>query len=188
LVITATSRWKGNREDALRIGKQIAPILKNHGATAMRLGYCYSGEYTGQLLAVVNFPDWATYGRAMQAISEDSQYQGLLSEALKIAELQVCRAEIINLDDHRLKLFDIRGDQSPPPRSLFSENPGVPPPGFSILQKSPLCGPRLGCQRSGGCPAGLDQAAAPPTCRGNTHAGRTVSPHIEFGFAPHTLT
>ena len=88
MVITATSRWKGNREDALRIGKQIAPILKNHGATAMRLGYCYSGEYTGQLLAVVNSPDWATYGRAMQAISEDTQYQGLLAEALKIAELQ----------------------------------------------------------------------------------------------------
>ena len=88
MAITATSRWKGNREDALRIGKQVATILKSHGATAVRLGYCYSGECTGQLLAVTIFPDWSTYGRAMQAISEDSQYQSLLAEALKIGELQ----------------------------------------------------------------------------------------------------
>ena len=88
MAITTVTRWKGNREDALRIGKQVAPILKNHGATVMRLGYCHSGEYTGQHLAIINFPDWATYGRAMQAASEDREYQSLFAEAMKLAELQ----------------------------------------------------------------------------------------------------
>ena len=77
-MITAVTRWKGNREDALRIGKQVAPILKKYGATTVRLGYCHSGEYTAQLLAVAIYPDWTTYGRVMQAISEDREYQGVI--------------------------------------------------------------------------------------------------------------
>jgi hypothetical protein len=51
-------------------------------------GYCHSGAYTGQISVVAMFPDWATYGRAMQALSEDAQSQRMLAEALKIAELQ----------------------------------------------------------------------------------------------------
>src|SRR6266705_168386 len=86
--ITVVSRWKGKLEDALPIAKEIVPLFKNQGALSLRLGYCHSGEFTGQVYAAIIFPDWATYGRAMQALSEDAQYQRIFAEALKIADLQ----------------------------------------------------------------------------------------------------
>ena len=97
MAITAVSRWKGKLEDALPIAKEIAPLLKGQGATALRLGYCHSGQYTGQVYAAIIFPDWATYGRAMQALSEDPQYQRIYAEALKIADLQD-RSVIVSQD------------------------------------------------------------------------------------------
>src|SRR6516225_7275043 len=97
MAITAVSRWKGKLEDALPIAKEIAPLLKNQGAVAVRLGYCHSGEYSGQVYAAIIFPDWATYGRAMQALSGDAQYQRIFAEALKIAELQD-RSVIVSQD------------------------------------------------------------------------------------------
>ncbi|SRR6266446_10224891 len=97
MTVTVVSRLKGNHEDGLRIGRQIAPILKNHGATSVRFGYCHSGEYTGQLFGVTIYPDGATYGRAMQALLEDTQYRQILGEALKIVELQD-RSVIITQD------------------------------------------------------------------------------------------
>src|SRR5690348_16002676 len=42
----------------------------------------------GWLFAAIIYQDWATYGRAMHALSEDAAYQRLYAEALKIGELQ----------------------------------------------------------------------------------------------------
>jgi hypothetical protein len=88
MAITAVSRWKGKLEDALPIARQVAPLLKRQGATSIRVGYCHSGAYTGQIYAAIFFPDWAAYGRAMQALSEDAEYQRIFAEALKVAELE----------------------------------------------------------------------------------------------------
>jgi hypothetical protein len=43
------------------------------------------------------FPDGATYGRAVQALSEDAQMQRIVAEASKVAELQE-RSVIITQD------------------------------------------------------------------------------------------
>ena len=88
MAITVVSRWKGKHEDALPLAREVAPLVKKHGATAYRLGQCYSGPDTGQLFTVVMYPDWATYGRAMHALSEDASYRRILADASKIAELQ----------------------------------------------------------------------------------------------------
>jgi hypothetical protein len=39
------------------------------------------------MFVAITFPDWAAYGRAMHALSEDAAYQRLYAEALKIGEL-----------------------------------------------------------------------------------------------------
>ncbi|MBV8120468.1 MAG: NIPSNAP family protein [Alphaproteobacteria bacterium] len=88
MAITIVSRWKGKLEDALPRAKEVAPLIKRHGATSVLLGYCHSGAFTGQISIVATFPDMATYGRAWQAISEDAHYQRILAEASNIAELQ----------------------------------------------------------------------------------------------------
>lgn len=96
--IIAISRWKGSYERALPLARQNATILKRHGATAVRVGTCYSGPDTGQLYALVTFPDWATYGRAQQAMAGDAEYQRLMSEGLSIIEL-VDRSVIVAEED-----------------------------------------------------------------------------------------
>jgi hypothetical protein len=88
MAITTVSRWKGDREKAFPIARGIAPMLKRHGAVSVRFGDCHSGPYAGQMFVAITYPDGATYGRALQAQSEDAQFQKAYAEASKIAELQ----------------------------------------------------------------------------------------------------
>ena len=97
MAITVVTRWKGNQEEGLRLAKEVAPILKRHGATMVRFGLCHSGAHAGQMSTATIFPDGATYGRAVQALSEDAQMQRIVAEASKVAELQE-RSVIITQD------------------------------------------------------------------------------------------
>jgi hypothetical protein len=88
MAIVVVSRWKGNHEQALPIGRQAAAIQKRHGATSFRFGLCYSGPDTGQLIVAATYPDWASYGRAQQGMAADAEWQRVLGEAMKIGELE----------------------------------------------------------------------------------------------------
>jgi hypothetical protein len=85
--ITVVTRGKGKQEDVLPLAKEIAPILKRHGATSVLFGYCHSGAYTGQISVVSTFRDWAAYGRAAQALLEDTEYQRLFARGVTMVEL-----------------------------------------------------------------------------------------------------
>ena len=54
----------------------------------MRLGNCYAGAYAGQIFGVITFPDWEAYGKAMQALARDGEYQRIYGELTKTFELQ----------------------------------------------------------------------------------------------------
>ena len=73
MAIVVVSRWKGPND--LTLSRQAGPLFKKHGAVSVRIGFCYSGQYTGQLIAAVAFPDWAAYGSGMQAAMADPDYQ-----------------------------------------------------------------------------------------------------------------
>jgi hypothetical protein len=88
MAIVVVSRWKASYEQALPIARQGAAIIKRHGATSFRIGPCHSGPDAGQIYTAVAYPDWASYGRAQQALSADAEWQRLYGEALKIGELQ----------------------------------------------------------------------------------------------------
>jgi hypothetical protein len=49
MAITTVSRWKGNQEETSRIAREIAPILKRHGAVSVRWGPCHAGAYAGEM-------------------------------------------------------------------------------------------------------------------------------------------
>jgi hypothetical protein len=85
--ITVVTRGKSKQEDVLPLAREVAPILKRHGATSVLFGYCHSGAYTGQISVVSVFPDWTAYGRAAQALLEDAEYQRLLARALTVVDL-----------------------------------------------------------------------------------------------------
>ena len=87
MAITVVSRWKGNSQDTGLV-RELAPLLKKHGAASVRWGLCHAGANAGDLFAAIIFSDWATYGSAMQALSGDTDYQRIYTEASKIFELQ----------------------------------------------------------------------------------------------------
>jgi hypothetical protein len=87
MAVTSVSRWKGDPEKTA-LAKDIAPILKKHGAVAVRLGYCTAGAYAGQIFGVLTFADWASYGRAMQGLLEDPDYKRIYGGLSKTFELQ----------------------------------------------------------------------------------------------------
>jgi hypothetical protein len=87
MTITVVSRWKGDPKNT-QLAKEIAPVLKRHGAVSVRLGFCHVGAYAGETFGAVIFPDWATYGSAMHALWEDADYNRVIGELSKTFELQ----------------------------------------------------------------------------------------------------
>jgi hypothetical protein len=87
MAVVSVSRWKGNPQDT-RLVKEVAPVLKKHGALSVRLGNCAVGPYAGQVFTVLTFADWAAYGQAMQGLGNDPEYQRIYAEAIKTFELQ----------------------------------------------------------------------------------------------------
>jgi Asp-tRNA(Asn)/Glu-tRNA(Gln) amidotransferase A subunit family amidase len=81
------TRWKINRDEARKLAAEAAPLLKKQGASSVRVGFCHSGQHTGQTMVVVNYPDWQAYGKAMEAQAQDTAYQGLFAQVLKSGEL-----------------------------------------------------------------------------------------------------
>lgn len=85
--ITVVTTFRIDREQGLRIASQAAPMIKRHGATAVRFGVCHSGAHTGVISVVVTFSNWQSYGSAVQGMYEDHAYQNLLGEAMKTGQL-----------------------------------------------------------------------------------------------------
>jgi hypothetical protein len=87
MAITSVTRWKIDADKGRKLASEAAPLLKKNGASAVRVGYCHSGQFTGQTMVVVIYPDWQAYGKAMEAQSQDSAYQKLFGQVLGVGEL-----------------------------------------------------------------------------------------------------
>ena len=87
MAITALSRWKGSREDIMRIAGKIKPIIEGHGAEYMRVGMIYSGAHAGQWAVAIRYADWTSFGKAQEAASSDDEYLATYAEAVKVGEL-----------------------------------------------------------------------------------------------------
>ena len=87
--IVSVSRWKINPEDASRIVREVAPLLKAQGASRVTLGRIHTGQHAGQSTVVITYNDWEAYGKAMEAQHKDTKFQQLYGQAVKSgAELQ----------------------------------------------------------------------------------------------------
>lgn len=87
MAITTVVTFKIDQEQGLRLAGQAAPILKRHGASAVRVGLCHSGAHAGTISVIAIFPDWQAYGKAMQGMYEDHAYRTLIAEANKVGQL-----------------------------------------------------------------------------------------------------
>jgi hypothetical protein len=96
VALTVLSRWACEHEHVERIANSVQPILRNYGAD-LRVGKIFSGRYTGQFLAAIRYPDWERWGRTMQAMATEVEYQKALVEADRLCELR-SRSIVLDLD------------------------------------------------------------------------------------------
>jgi len=83
-------RSHAGKGDFQNIGmaREVAPLLKKHGALSLQVANCTVGTYAGQIFTVLTFRDWEAYGKAMQGLAGDAEYQSRYAEASKVFELQ----------------------------------------------------------------------------------------------------
>lgn len=87
MAVIVVSRFKGNHDHNALV-RDGAAILKRYGATSVRAGRIYSGQYAGQLTVATTFPDMAAFGKAGQGLLADSAWQKFVVEVTKVFELQ----------------------------------------------------------------------------------------------------
>jgi hypothetical protein len=85
MAVVTISRWKGSDT---KLAKQIGPLIKRYGAVSVRFGICHSGAYAGQAFWIIEFTNWETYGKAMQDLAANSDYQKIYGNLVAKFELQ----------------------------------------------------------------------------------------------------
>ena len=96
MAIVVVGRWTGNLEQGLPHVREVGESLKARGATSVRIGNCYSGQYAVQIFSAVAFPDWESFGKAHQALATDRTMRRSYAEAtkhLKVEERSVLVVE-----------------------------------------------------------------------------------------------
>jgi len=87
MAVVIVTRFKGNQDFAPLL-KQAAAILKRHGAVSVRGGRCLVGPYAGQVIVATALADWTAYGKAMEGLMADPEWQTLQTTATQNFELQ----------------------------------------------------------------------------------------------------
>ena len=86
--ISQLTRYKSkNHDEMVKAAKQAKAIYERHGAELFRVSRFYTGQWAGEWLAVVRYKSWAAYGKAMEGLAEDAEFQKLIAHVLSVAEL-----------------------------------------------------------------------------------------------------
>ncbi|HEY2535047.1 MAG TPA: hypothetical protein VGJ20_45290 [Xanthobacteraceae bacterium] len=88
MAIINVTRWTGKLAEGMPIAREAATNVKQHSRVSVRMGNCYGGPHVGQAYTANTFTDWASVGRAQQALAADGNFQSLYAKALKVVELQ----------------------------------------------------------------------------------------------------
>jgi hypothetical protein len=88
MAVAVLSRWSGgDRERFTAAAKKAKPILEKIGAE-VRVGIIYTGPHAGQWLTTARYPDWESYGKAMQSLTSDPTAQKTLAEITAAFKLE----------------------------------------------------------------------------------------------------
>jgi hypothetical protein len=88
MAIISVTRWKGGaRETVIELSRKAKAIHERNGAEICRLAQIHTGDHVGQWLFTVRYKDWEAYGKTVQALMANAEFQKLLAEVGKVSEL-----------------------------------------------------------------------------------------------------
>ena len=86
--ITQLTRYKGgNHDQMVEAAKKAKGLYEKYGAEFFRLSRFHTGSFAGEWLAVSRYSSWEVYGKAMEGLSKDKEFQKLLAHVLSMAEM-----------------------------------------------------------------------------------------------------
>ena len=89
MAITQFTRFKSDKaEEMIKAAKQAKKLVEKHGAEFFRISRFHTGSWAGEWLVVARFSSWSAYGKAMEGLANDAEFQKLLLVHMSsIAEL-----------------------------------------------------------------------------------------------------
>src|SRR5437764_7666698 len=87
MAVMVLSRWRAQQVDVERIGRKLKKIYERHGVK-FEVNSIFSGQYPGEFLAIIWYPDWERFARTRHALSIDTEYQDALAEAHRTGEMR----------------------------------------------------------------------------------------------------
>jgi hypothetical protein len=81
--ILTVSRWRIKQDQGSRVVREAAPLLKAQGATRVTVGHIRTGSDAGETTIAVQYENWETFGRAMQAMHDDQAYHHIFQQAVE---------------------------------------------------------------------------------------------------------
>ena len=98
MAVVTFVRYSGGKRDAVvAAAKQGKAFLEKAGAEWVRLSLIHTGPHAGQWLISIRYPDWATYGKAQQALAGNAAYQKFLADNTAMVQLQE-RTIVVGID------------------------------------------------------------------------------------------
>lgn len=95
--VTIVTRWSTPSIPAgMDVTKRAKAIWMKHGATDFRVNQIYTGEFTGQLLIVIVYPDMAAYASAQAKAAPEMQ--PLFEETAKLGSILQERMVLLSVD------------------------------------------------------------------------------------------
>jgi len=88
MAIVVVARWKGEFQKGLPLAKEVASLLKKHGALSVRAGNCHSGPHAGDIYTAVTFADWESFATGQTAMTSDPEIVKIYAEATTVLQLQ----------------------------------------------------------------------------------------------------
>ena len=89
MTVTQFTRFSGGTRDAMvAVARKAKAMQEKAGAERFRVSRFHTGPWAGQWLVVARYPDWATYGRAMETLTGDPAWHAILTEVTGFATLE----------------------------------------------------------------------------------------------------
>jgi hypothetical protein len=84
MTVTSVLLWEnddGLTEEGIASAKKAKAIMEKYGGQNMRMGRILTGDNTGKWIFSTTFDNMEAYGKAMDASSNDPEFQALMASA-----------------------------------------------------------------------------------------------------------
>jgi len=85
--IVVVSRWQIEPDQARQLVRESASTLRQNGAQSVNIGLIRTGVHSGQTTVAVTYQNWEAFGRAQDALHNDSGYQKIMDQARQKGQL-----------------------------------------------------------------------------------------------------